>query len=432
MDQPIASSSYVTIVDSCETQFISSYPISDLRSSPLQRPRIALPPTVASQPPPSLLSNTNSFDDKLYSKYSIPIWREIEPGVWSDGIDRVLSAAYPAVQDFLATARRTLSLPLPPSEVIFVIAALEVFYAWNDPVHWMFWSDEKKNSTAAVVNRIALRKPQLIRSKVSWNGEAEYLFILSGLHGSSSLPVDKDWFHILNPAKAPTAPMNLRKRKPQQTEQIETPGVEDGSEIEEPRPKRPKTRSARLVKPANPVNLDNIKPPTTDSAPSDVYPAKSTIISISPQDNGTPLDTNSTPATQPKPSRETPDAREELSAPDPLPILRAGTVSFGSAVDPHIPAPSYTRNRSISQTSSQTTFIADERRSTSVSSNHTVVEAHAVNDKAMKDDQPMSDSEEEKEGMVTRGRANKGRTSVVQGKDTNRPTRTRTKRRSAK
>lgn len=82
------------------------------------------------------------------------MWREIEAGVWSDGTERVLSAGYPAVQEFLATARRTLRLPLPPSEAVFVIAALEVFYAWNDPVHWMFWSDEKKNSTAAVVNRI--------------------------------------------------------------------------------------------------------------------------------------------------------------------------------------------------------------------------------------------------------------------------------------
>ncbi|KNZ72861.1 hypothetical protein J132_01853 [Termitomyces sp. J132] len=376
-------------------------------------------------------SNTISSTDVHYNKYSIPIWREIELGVWSDGTDRALSAAYPAVQDFLATARKTLSLPLPPSEVVFVIAALEVFYAWNDPVHWMFWSDEKKNTTAAVVNRIALRKPQLIRSKVSWNGEAEYLFILSGLHGSSSLPVDKDWFHILNPAKAPTAPMNLRKRKTQKTEQPEIPGEENGSEIEEPRPKRPKTRSARLVKPADPVTAENVKPATATSTHSDGYPAVS-AISVSPQDNSTPLNTNSTLTTQLKPSHETPNAREQSSSPDPLFVPRANTASSGSAVDLHIHAPSYTRNRSISQTSSQTTLVTDERRSLSVSSNLTAVEAHAVNDKSIKYDQPTSDSEVEKEGMVTRGRANRGRASVVHGKDTTRTTKSRAKRRTTK
>ncbi|KAG6918707.1 hypothetical protein DXG01_012192 [Tephrocybe rancida] len=418
---------------------IHSYPTSDLRSSALRKPCIAVNP-FTSQPAQSSTNTTLSHDQPTTTEYSIPLRREIEPGVWSDGTDRVLSATYPAVQDFLATARRTLTLPLPPSELVFVIAALEVFYHWNDPVHWMFWNDEKKTATAAVVNRIALRTPQLIRSKVAWNGEAEYLFILSSLHGSSSLPVDKDWFHVLNPAKAPSAPMNLRKRKAQPIEQNETLGEEDVSEIEGSRPKRPKTRSTRLVKLTNPFTPENTKPITTDCSPSEGSPISS-AISLSPQDNiASPNpDADISLSAKTKTSRQRPNARQESSTPDPSLLPRAGSALLAPAsatVGLNIPAPSYTRkrNRSISQTSSQTTLVADvERRSVSVLSNITAVEAHIGNgaDKAMKDDQHASDSEEEKEGMVTRGRANKTRTPV-QGKGATRPVKPRAKRRTMK
>ena len=86
---------------------------------------------------------------------SVPARTQISPGVWSDGKDRVFSSAYPAVQQLLKEARATLKQPVAPNEIVFSLAALDVFYKPNDAAHWIFWSDEKKHQTAEVVTRIA-------------------------------------------------------------------------------------------------------------------------------------------------------------------------------------------------------------------------------------------------------------------------------------
>lgn len=86
---------------------------------------------------------------------SVPTRVQVSPGVWSDGNDRVFSAAYPAVQLLLKEARATLRQPVAPNEIVFALAALDVFYKPGDPAHWIFWSDEKKLQTAEVVTRIA-------------------------------------------------------------------------------------------------------------------------------------------------------------------------------------------------------------------------------------------------------------------------------------
>ncbi|KAF5380394.1 hypothetical protein D9615_004525 [Tricholomella constricta] len=424
-----------------------SFPTSDLRSSPPpSQPNLAGHSRI---PPHSAPSSCHPISSK-YST-SVPAWKEIQTGVWSDGTDRVLSAAYPPVQEFLATARRRMSLPVSPSELIFAIAALEVFYSRNDPVHWMFWSDDKKHDTAGVVNRIALRSPQLIRSKVAWNGISEYLFILSGLHGPSSLPIDKEWYHTLNPSKAPLPPMNLRKRKIQrleQTESLETPEEEEGSEAEEPRPKRSKTRPTRAVKPKAPV-IPDAKLDSNDLAPAFtaiLLPEEKDTLSksVAALQGNVPSMAN---PLQAKPSRQKPASRQSSSTPDPSALPRAA--SHSPASDLLTPAPtslhaaiSHTRNRSTSQASSQTLVSASERRSLSVLSNTTAVEPHTVEGataKVIKADQPASDSEEadgkddeeESTGMVTRGRANKARGAVARGK-ASRPTKPRAKRRVAK
>jgi hypothetical protein len=67
----------------------------------------------------------------------------------------VLSAACPDVQTFLTSAREEMNLPIAPSEIVFALAALEVFYRVDDPVHWMFWNEKRKDETAEVVNRIS-------------------------------------------------------------------------------------------------------------------------------------------------------------------------------------------------------------------------------------------------------------------------------------
>lgn len=67
----------------------------------------------------------------------------------------MLSAACPDVQAFLACAREEMNLPVASSERVFALAALDVFYRIDDPVHWMFWSERRKDETAEVVNRIS-------------------------------------------------------------------------------------------------------------------------------------------------------------------------------------------------------------------------------------------------------------------------------------
>ncbi|KAG6819872.1 hypothetical protein H0H93_007806 [Arthromyces matolae] len=390
--QPVPSSSYAASLDFHSQKFSSAYPISDLRSSPLRKHRRAAHPTP--QPPQRLLpSSATPCPDQSLFKYSIPVRREIERGVWSDGTDRVFSATYPAVQDFLTIARKTLQLPVPPSEIVFAIAALEVFYAWNDPVHWMFWSDEKKHATAAVVNRIAR------------------------LHGSSSLPVDKDWFHLLNPAKAPSAPMNLRKRRLPQISKSDAGGEEDVSENEVSRPKRPKTRSSHAAKPASSVDARIVSNPIRSRDSRTGSPLSVSSLSVVNVDQETCVP-------QPSPSSDPLSLRSTSLAPMDVPTCVPAAAAAAS---------SYTRTRSTSQTSSHTTLVADaERRSTSVSSsNETAVGAQDCDDEAVKCDDKVSDSEEEKEeGMVTRGRANKARTMMV-GKGSTERMKVRAKRKVA-
>lgn len=135
-------------VDTC------SFPTSDLRSA--DRRRTTTPPII---PPPrtATLYNANVSENLSPSKYSnlVPRRIQITPGVWSDGCNLVLSAACPDVQAFLTCARGEMNLPIAPSEAVFALAALEVFYRTDDPVHWMFWSERRKDETAEVVNRIS-------------------------------------------------------------------------------------------------------------------------------------------------------------------------------------------------------------------------------------------------------------------------------------
>ncbi|KAF8070567.1 hypothetical protein FPV67DRAFT_1028145 [Lyophyllum atratum] len=431
-----------------------SFPTSDLRSTP---PRPMVPPTTR-VPPPYFTAPSSPSVDQTTSEYStpVPVWEEIDPGVWFNGTDRVLSSAYPAVQDFLAVARQLMSLPVPPSELIFVIAALDVFYNKNDPVHWMFWSDEKKYQTATVVNRIALRSPQLFRSKVAWNGIPEYLFILSGLHGSSSLPTDKDWYHMLNPSKVPSPPMNLRKRKVQQVEQTEFLDMPEDEDDSEPRPKRSKTRSTRNVRSRTVATPEPAKLNSNDFILSEASPA-STTISLPTEDTntlraisqlGSPPEHTISPiqssaSAQRKPSHQKPNARQSSSTPDPLTLPGAASPSPVSGLITSTSTISHTRNRSFSQASSQTLVSTDERRSVSVLSNITAVEDRIVcggAEDTIKVDHSVSDSEEvdgkaeheSPSGMVTRGRANKARSTLDQSKGASQPPKRRDRRRAAK
>ena len=124
----------------------------------LQRPLASttMPQTPFTQPETSRFhpQKPNYIAPTQYST-QIPLMVQISPGIWSDGNRKVMSANHPDVKAFIADARRNLKLPVPPSEIVFVLAALEVFYKPGDPIHWLFWSDDKKYVTAEVVTRIS-------------------------------------------------------------------------------------------------------------------------------------------------------------------------------------------------------------------------------------------------------------------------------------
>lgn len=130
----------------------TAFPTSDLRSRA---------PTSADTIPTQF--NCRSIEDTcstylaptLYST-SVPMRFEVQQGVWSDGKNNnVLAANHPDVEALLTHARSTFTLPSAPSDSIFALAALSVFYNPGDPAHWIFWSDERKNQTAEVVTRIS-------------------------------------------------------------------------------------------------------------------------------------------------------------------------------------------------------------------------------------------------------------------------------------
>ncbi|RDB25203.1 hypothetical protein Hypma_007781 [Hypsizygus marmoreus] len=429
------------------------FPTSDIRSANPPRFASAATPLAARLPHNTAQADDSVCIDVSFTKYStaVPLRTQIAPGIWWDGSSSVLSAACPTVQAFLTCARRNMKLPAAPSEPVFALAALEVFYRTDDPVHWMFWSDEKKHHTAEVVSRISLHRPQLIHSRVAWNGTREYLFILSSLHGPTSLPLyeNKDWYPILNPSKVPSPPrvLNLRKRKIQPVvEQTEILNGEDGIDPDEPRPKRSKTKASANPKPsqapgprANSLNDETEKPDVSPAATStslptedgDSLPSESPTMATPDDDAHSPAE--SSRVTRGNSRRQTRKARES-STRDPSPILRATSESSSPASSALLtPAVivSHSRNRSSSQASSQTFVAESERRSVSVLSAITAVEILTVGadvDEAIKVDQAVLDSEEkeeEEEGMVTRGRANKARGKVVRRKS---PVKSRGKR----
>lgn len=125
------------------------YPTSDLRTLDRPSTRSASPPPRHRTQPTGVTAASPNYSSFL------PKRKQIEPGVWSDGSNRILSAACPTVQNFLKSVRRNMCLPPAPSEAVFALAALDVFYQIDDPAHWIFWNDERKHQTAAAVSRIS-------------------------------------------------------------------------------------------------------------------------------------------------------------------------------------------------------------------------------------------------------------------------------------
>lgn len=354
---------------------------------------------------------------------SVPARTQISPGVWSDGKDQVFSSAYPAVQRMLKEARATLKQPVTSNEIVFALAALDVFYKPNDPAHWIFWSDEKKHQTAEVVTRVALHQPPLIRTPVAWNGSSEYLYILANHHGSSHRQSyeTQSWYQKLVPQKSSAAPkvLNLRKRKAIPgafREPSKSPGPEDEDVVEEPPRKKVKARAA----------ISTESSPNTEKGSSDDVESSSANKTQKSSSASSPGGvSHETASQQPGTVDQAGLPLEDLSQMRMSTRNRkvaspqaSSTSSRASSISPTEPAPSgssHSRTRSISHTSSQTAVASSSRRSASVLSASTIVDGR----NSAKGKQPAidgqnegkenTDAQSDDEGMVTRGRASRAR-----------------------
>lgn len=298
-----------------------------------------------------------------------------------------------------------------------------------------------------------MHNPPLIISPVAWNGTPEYLAILANHHGSTWRHVfeTKPWFTTLVPPKAPTPVRvpNLRKRKVAPgafREQSKSPVIDESEEGDELPPKR--VRTIRQVTPdgadtagcAN-ASVEEESAPVKSSrvkARSKLSPATSTPHP--------PLDQSqdSAPATLPDTVVEDDAPIDELQATKrastrkrrkispasryPQAISsRETSSSLGETLVPSntshssSPPPTHSRNRSTSEASAKTAVESDERRSMSVLSAETAVEAlgskkrkptASVSEEAKELDEgtPPMDAEE---GMVTRGRALRARPKIT-------------------
>ncbi|KAF8637951.1 hypothetical protein AX16_010584 [Volvariella volvacea WC 439] len=366
---------------------------------------------------------------RISTRYStrVPDKIEVQPGVWSDGHHSVLAANHPDVESFLAQARSSLSLPHAPSEVVFTLAALDVFYNPGDPAHWLFWSDERKVQTAEVVTRISLHQPPLIRSKVAWNGTPEYLSVLASHHGSTWRQVyeNKPWYQILVPPKSNTLSRipTLRKRKPTQVGLCDSLGLNDDDEddIEPPPPKRSKPKRAQS--PARQTSAKQSDEPRTTFATADVDKRDP---SPAPQMNGVGSEVVSPQslegATHPnEPIRMTTrhqkrKAAQHSSAASEASASRSSSTSPAPVPDPSSSNQVHSRNRSTSQASAETLVGTGQRRSQSILSAATAVEspqpkkaAHIQGDGDGESVDGSSNGEQEASTRVTRGSARRAR-----------------------
>lgn len=379
----------------------SPFPTSHLRS---------MSPAGARSTPPPLVLQLPSFSrtQKSQSKYAnlLPRRTQIEPGVWSDGRDRVLSATCPSVQAFLNSARASMRLPPASSDSVFALAALDVFYRVDDPAHWLFWNDERKYQTAEIVSRISLHRPQLIHSRVAWNGTPEYLFILSGLHGASSLPIyeNKAWYPILNPSKAVSPPriINLRKRRVQPVEQPDRCDSPEVDELEsEPRPKRTRCQPNRKTHSGPCADTDQTEI-------SEGSPIGALIIPLPETDGGSLA--SGLARTEKEERRE--ETRQQRGKKERMGVVPITETETGTRVQENSVNRTHSRNRSTSEASSQTVVNDRNRRSESILSAITAVEMETSVNKENKVNEAVFECGEREEipGMVTRGRANRKRT----------------------
>ncbi|KAL1698861.1 hypothetical protein EV121DRAFT_274125 [Schizophyllum commune] len=129
---------------------------------------------------------TSSSMAALEAKYGYytPIYETNAVGVLQDQRGNVvLSAAHPAVQDYLHEARITLKLPHNYDSRVVALAALETFYHPLDPAHWLLWGRREAPTIGKLLDKLVLKdNSKAIYHGSSWIGSDSMLFTLSTLH----------------------------------------------------------------------------------------------------------------------------------------------------------------------------------------------------------------------------------------------------------
>ncbi|KAL0956465.1 hypothetical protein HGRIS_002611 [Hohenbuehelia grisea] len=388
----------------CPSPITTRFSSSSLKSSQLyyaessvrnEPPHATTAPT-SHPPPPHRALQTRHHEPLYFTQTPYPTQpprlREIHKGVCHYGQHVVYTPDHPRVQAIIKEANATWCLPQNVPEHFMALAALQVFYFPNSPVHWLFWSDERKKDTARLVNGIALKQPPVIHcSQTSWNG-SEYLHLLYGVHSASHQLEDQEWFTVLVPKKEKelTRAQTLRTRKRALLADVsETSGgaqeqVADDAALEPPR-KRSRTKRTENDRkaPSPPVESTPVKsssPPVCDAGGPVAFP---TLPSTSQIAN--PPSTCSILSSLPETSENLTSSnvrRTSSRRRQPKMIFDAAPESSTSSVSsrapsviPTPPAPHHSRTRSTSQSSAETLVASRRSRSMSRSSADTVVPA---------------------------------------------------------
>lgn len=124
------------------------YATSNSRSEPLESSQGRAVPSLPQTP-------QQSFSSPLLV---VPSLVQTSRGVWEDEDGVYYSSNWPPVKDYLGRIRNERRMVQAPSEIIFVLAALDVAHCPGDIAHWIFWPSATYFNTADRVTNIA-RKP---------------------------------------------------------------------------------------------------------------------------------------------------------------------------------------------------------------------------------------------------------------------------------
>lgn len=120
------------------TSFARSEPCIPHRQNPQSRTRLVPEPV---RPPPPTVSPPALVQTSL--------------GIWEDKDAVYYASNWAPVQQYLDRIRKARRMLSAPSEVIFVLAALDVVQSPWDVAHWIFWPSATYYSTADRVTAIA-------------------------------------------------------------------------------------------------------------------------------------------------------------------------------------------------------------------------------------------------------------------------------------